>query len=46
MDRQQIQDLRRQVIEKYREAAEHTAAAVEFDKYVERRIKTVENEAV
>lgn len=38
---QDKQSLHREVIQKYREAAAHTAAAVEFDNYV-RRVTTAE----
>lgn len=38
MTKQENQRLRQEVIDKYREAASHTAAAREFDKYVQRRI--------
>jgi len=33
---QDKQSLRREVLDKFREAAAHTAAAVEFDRYVRR----------
>lgn len=39
MTEKMLLDLRNQVLEKYREAAKHYAAARELDKYVERVIR-------